>query len=81
MDIHPQKRGGLVPYLVKGVFEKRSHRQGNPCEYALQIKLSENKANVGSLKRHGEQHSLRRNSPERQKNLLNQKKYIFSKNF
>ena len=42
MDIHPQKTGGLIPYLVKGVFEKRSYRQGNPCEYALQIKLSEN---------------------------------------
>ena len=31
----PQKTGGLIPYLVKGVFEKRSHRQGNPCKYAL----------------------------------------------
>ena len=72
MDIHPQKTGGLIPYLVKGVFEKRSHRQRNPCEYALRIKLSENKANFGSLNRDGEQHSLRRNSPERQKNPLNQ---------
>ena len=66
MDIHPQKTGGLIPYLVKGAFEKRSHRQGNPFEYALRIKLFANKANVGSLKRHGEQHSLRRNSHGKQ---------------
>ena len=62
----PTKTGALIPYLVKGVFEKRSHRQGNPFEYALRIKLFANKANVGSLKRHGEQHSLRRNSHGKQ---------------
>ena len=26
----PTKTGVLIPYLVKGVFEKRSHRKGNP---------------------------------------------------
>ena len=62
----PTKTGALISYLVKGVFEKRSHRQGNPCKYALQIKLSENNANLGSLNRDGEQHSLRRNSHGKQ---------------
>ena len=34
----PTKTGVLIPYLVKGVFEKRFHRKWNPCEYALRIK-------------------------------------------
>lgn len=78
----PTKTGALIPYLVKGVFEKRSHRQGNPCEYALRIKLSENKANLGSLNRDGGNSTRSAEiAMESKKSPESKKLLIFSKNF